>query len=89
MGLWITQSAIMFIMLNGFGGAVDNFSQSDQEVRRGVVDNFGWDAYKSYYVKLVGEVQNLRAPSTSIPGKSLRILICAVLFVVCALLLFL
>ena len=52
-GLWITQVRIMHIMLNGFWWPVDNFCLSIQQVRRGVVDNFGWDAHKSYYVKLV------------------------------------
>ena len=45
---------IMHIMLNGFWWPVDNFCLSIQQVRLGVVDNSWWDAYKSYYVKLVG-----------------------------------
>ena len=48
---------IMHIMLNRFWWPVDNFCLSIQQVRRGVVDNFEWDAYKSYYVKLVGGLQ--------------------------------
>ena len=45
---------IMRIMLNGSRGAVDNFPQYYQEVRRRPVDNFEGTAHKVYYVKLVG-----------------------------------
>ena len=56
MRLWITLDAIMRIMLNGFGGVVDNFSLQYQQVTREAVDNFWWDAHIIYYVKLVGGV---------------------------------
>ena len=59
----------MHIMLNGFGGAVDNFCLSIQQVRREAVDNFGRDAHIIYYVKLVGEAQIVRPHSPSIPPK--------------------